>query len=150
MPCVKILDEIESWGWFGMASGDDYGSRQLTPFMDGLLLRKADSTPARRYQLFKLSMDGKLDQLTEGPEEVVRIIKVQQTKIYLSTTGPNNPGARHVKQIDMAHSAQNYNSLNPDNDLQRNSEFSGNSEIPLNQRPCQWSEVTQIIDRVEI
>ena len=69
--CVELLDETEPCGWFGVAAGNHYGSRQLTPFKDGLFLLKPDSTPARRFQIFKLAMDGKLTQFSKGLTEVV-------------------------------------------------------------------------------
>ena len=58
MPCMELLEETEPAGWFGKSTGFGYGSRQLKPFMGGLLLLKPDSTPARRFQVFKLTMDG--------------------------------------------------------------------------------------------
>ena len=68
---MELLDETEPCGWFGVAAGNHYGSRQLTPFKDGLFLLKPDSTPARRFQIFKLAMDGKLTQFSKGLTEVV-------------------------------------------------------------------------------
>ena len=159
MPCKELLDETEPAGWFGMAVGDRYGSRQLTPFLDGLLILKPDSTPARRFQVFKLAMDGKLKQLTEGLKEVVRIETIyDDTKIVVMTTGPDDPASRTVGTIDMGSYVEEYSYMDDEqyqNSMRmRNSDFLRNSDNPVmkqslrnmdtgapGRQPCQYSEV---------
>ena len=158
MPCVELLEETEPSGWFGKSTGVGYGSRQLTPFMGGLLILKPDSTPARRFQVFKLTMDGELNQLSEGMKEVVRISVTSPTKIHVVTTGPGDPASRDWYEIDVGASVQD----NPDkNDEQypedmtlRNSNLLRNSDGFLmkksltnigmgdsERKPCKYFEV---------
>ena len=165
MPCVELLEETEPAGWFGKSTGFGYGSRQLKPFMGGLLLLKPDSTPARRFQVFKLDMDGKLKQLSEGLEEVVRIYYASPTTgIIVQTTRAGDPASRDVYQIDLGASVQEYPYENdeqyPEDLPFRNSNFPGNvvkkslTNIEMDDpewNPCQYSEVfianTQLIAR---
>ena len=159
MPCKELLDETEPAGWFGMAVGERYGSRQLTRFMDGLLILKPDSTPARRFQVFKLAMDGKLKQLTKGLKEVVRIETIYDTQIVVMTTGPDDPASRTVGSIDIGTSVEEYSYMDDeqyqDGMRLRNSDFPRNSDNPLmkqsltnmdmgdpKRQPCQYSEVS--------
>ena len=148
MPCVELLEETEPAGWFGKATGFGYGCRQLKPFMGGLLLLKPDSTPARRFQVFKLAMDGKLEQLSEGPEEVVRIYYASPTTgIIVQTTRAGDPASRDVFQIDLGTSDENDEQYPED---LPNSDFPGNvvkkslTNIEMDYpgwKPCQYAEV---------
>ena len=158
MPCVELLEETEPSGWFGRA-GDGYGSRQLKRFMGGLLILKPDSTPARRFQLFFLSMDGELRQLSEGLEEVVEIDRIYQNEITLLTTGPGDPAGREYHKIVVGASVtQEYPDDNdeqyPDDTPFRNPNIPGNSDGPLmkksltninmgdpERQPCKYFEV---------
>ena len=146
MPCMELLEETEPAGWFGKSTGFRYGSRQLKPFMDGLLLLKPDSTPARRFQVFKLAMDGNLNQLSEGLDEVVRIYHASPTtgKI-VQTTRAGDPAGRDVFNIDLAAPVQDYDNENDEKDLPfRNIMKKSLTNIELSERnlnPCQYAEV---------
>ena len=120
--------------------------------MDGLLLLKPDSTPARRFQVFKLEMDGKLQQLSEGMEEVVQIYFASPTTgIIVQTTRAGHPATRDVYQME-ASPIPEY----PDEFYEQYQEDLPNSNFPGNVmkksltnvtmedpewNPCQYAEV---------
>ena len=88
-----------------------------------------------------------MDQMTRGVEEVVKIVEVVGSKIFVQTTGPEDPAGRELYEIQ-GHPLANNSS---DSDRAKSTNLLGNpfkkSLALFNIRkqarvPCQYYEVS--------
>ena len=89
-------------------------------------------------------------QLTRGVEEVVKIVEVVGSKIFVQTTGPGDPAARELYEIQ-GHPLANNSDSDSDSDRAKSTNLLGNpfkkSLALFNMRkqarvPCQYYEVS--------